>query len=175
MKKNAAHYGGFVSCFGFPCFTTLHFSTILFGPKSLSYLCTLLFYLCTKNTIVSRIVYTPKFVTTKENPKQASLSTHLEAKSGLVVHLFSLPVFSQLLLKCQGVSHHICYYFSKCFYYVLSLCPLFMQYIYNCLVCLLFFVAMSCNFFANTKTHVICIFYCFSSMFSLLAIYNCLV
>ncbi len=75
--------------FEFPCFRTLHFSTILFGPKNLSYLCTLLFYLCTKNTIVSTIVYTPKFVTRKENPKQASLQ--LIWKPKVVLWYISFP------------------------------------------------------------------------------------
>jgi hypothetical protein len=89
VKKNTTHYGGFVSCFEFSCFTTLHFSTILFGPQNLSYLCTLLFYLCTKNTIVSTIVYTPKFVTRKENLKQASLQ--LIRKPKVVLWYISFP------------------------------------------------------------------------------------
>jgi len=85
VKKNTTHYVGFVSCFGFPCFTTLHFSTILFGPQNLSYI----FYSCTKNTIMSTIVYTPKFVTTKENPKQASLQLILKPK--VVLWYISFP------------------------------------------------------------------------------------
>jgi len=55
--------GGFVSCFRFPCFSTLHPLTILFGSQKISCLCAFLFYLCINNTMVLAIVYAPKFVT----------------------------------------------------------------------------------------------------------------
>ncbi len=51
--------------------------------------------------------------------------------------------------------------FTMSFPYLLSLHAIY----YNCLVCLLFFLAMSCNFFANTKTHVIYILYFFQVCF----------
>ncbi len=62
-KKKTTCDGGFVSCFGSPCFSTLHPLTILFGPQNFSCLCALLFYLCINNTMVLAIVYAPKFVT----------------------------------------------------------------------------------------------------------------